>query len=1059
MNKRAMIEKAGIMIFLAIALLLVITFSSSLEAGKSAQTYDGNLTCEIKQDATSDLGIVATKDTGAWSTDVNWTIGNICPGPKICDIYSIFGFARYINAGSMNEALAGEGYFLLANSTESNTPTNGTRYLSYLNQTLEISQTLGPRWECGIGTSPTTCNTANQGFNESGRGYIVTLYAYADGFKTQVIADVFNINYTWCWTPIIHDAYVSAESATWEESLTFTINVTNPDANTTVKLWTRKIGATWTEETPNKSCENCSAQSPHDDSLSWVVSFVEADVGNWEFKFNATDDTGYSTEANVTASASSTNECVDGGNDCAFQINIVAAVEGAPDTENTTVNGVQTDAAAGWGETWNFTINASDSENNPFNMSLQVYTDSGWQTFENETCLTSCDTWGIYNFSISNFTCSNITTSGQYRFFLIDNESNSTTTTAYDFDIEQNDIELQLSAGNNSIANRSGDQLDELILRIFDQDNATYPENVNITFKVKFDAANYDAGTNVSTNSTGYSAYNFNASCSPTKYTVGDRDWKGEVTGAECYKTTASEEFNLSTRGDITLLFDEPTTANKTQEDTISFLGSTWDDCGDSLGSANVTYYANASSSSFACSDTSLIGANAFRCNYVTDLTTPEGWYNLTLNSNATYHYDNHTNNTGSPGGYFYLLPKYELSSPTAYPTTQGWGNPNWQFNVTASSGDANNIINVTLYMGTGVNPTTVCNATYSCYNQTPLNCSTCSGQSMYWERNFTYEDQGQWFYQFKMDNPGTTESTSGTTNYITVDKDNVNITYGGAGNESNVTRNQTSQLLVARVYDKDKDSYNVTGPNATVVFKLLHVDYPDNDEKIIGISTTNSTGHAVLNFSFEVCEGWVGGDQLWKAEINGSEENYNTNSSDGNYTIELVKQGCTTEIDVYPAAGVLVPTQAFENNNFSVNATITSWQAKSQDSWTIANTTEPSTAASWIIYNQSQYLGNVTQGAYDKITWNVTPTTVGSGFKMNVFANSSNGGNDSLNSSGTFTVYKEYPSTAPEELIAPKSITPNNSLDLTWPSCDIGNYRVASITTKRIAIHIPHSK
>src|SRR3989339_871395 len=242
-------------------------------------------------------------------------------------------------------------------------------------------------------------------------------------------------------------------------------------------------------------------------------------------------------------------------------------------------------------------------------------------------------------------------------------------------------------------------------------------------------------------------------------------------------------------------------TRNYTQEEIISFLGATTDDCGDALTST-VIYNANLSAiSGFVCNDTTQVGANAFTCDY-------------SINSQKT------------------------------------------------------------------------------------------------WFRNFTSSNQGQWFYQFKMDDPSVT-STSGTTNYIDITKDSTNLSYGGQGNGTTVIYLSQGKNLSVRVYDFDKGSYNVTGPSATVTFKLLHDSYAD-DEKIIGSAITNSSGYADFYFNMSDCS-YIDGLQKWVGEINSSEPNYGSNISE-NFTITLQTTGCEATVD---ASNVLVPSEAFQNNLF----------------------------------------------------------------------------------------------------------------------------------------------
>ena len=141
---------------------------------------------------------------------------------------------------------------------------------------------------------------------------------------------------------------------------------------------------------------------------------------------------------------------------------------------------------------------------------------------------------------------------------------------------------------------------------------------------------------------------------------------------------------------------------NFTQEDTVPFLGYTVDDCGDAL-STNVTYYARSSANEYNCNSTAAIvpiGANAYSCDWVTILNTVRGYYNASMNSSTAYHYANSTLRSSAPG-LFYLFPLKKLESASVTPTTAGWGYPNWNFSVISSSGDPDNIYNVSVYIGT----------------------------------------------------------------------------------------------------------------------------------------------------------------------------------------------------------------------------------------------------------------------------------------------------------------------------------------------------------------------
>ncbi|MBU2562580.1 MAG: hypothetical protein KKF68_02885, partial [Nanoarchaeota archaeon] len=1007
MNKRGLIKISIILIVIALIILSVLILSKYVSAAKADQSYYGNLTCEQAEDSIIWSAAASKADVDPEGKNIyyNWEMGTPCFGTKDCDVIKIETNARYIwPPDVVRTPSTGDCYVQIGNSSESvvlgevYTEWAGIRYAAYLNKSsMAGGEIYGPDWQYGLGGNPNTLDTEGQGFNDSTILYAVRIRSVGVGgaVKAGYIADAFGIRYDWCWTPIVYDANVSFESAIYEGNVfNFTINVTNPGANTTVKLWARKIGEDWAQKGDTQYCDNCVKLR-----LGFPITFGSGDVGNWEFKFNATDNQSYSIEAgNSLVIGTVTDECLDASNDCKFTVeNVEQGATGRPEFENPTVS----PSIGGWGETFNFSVNVSYpvEGGGDINLTLTVGTADGVLDRDVRNCPYPCTTSTRFYFNVSNFTCADISTA-YYNFTAVN--SNGTSYSATNpFTIERDDILFEYVAGNNTVANRSENQLDTLIVRIKDTDNNTYINGTNATFTVTIDGSTPDSGTANTSNTSGDISYFFNPICTP-KYAVGDQDWQATVGATEtCYKGNTSEEYNLSVRGDIKLTINEPTgTDNYTQEGIISFLGSTWDDCGDSLVTTT-KYSGNTSGFGFMCDNTTTIGANAFRCNYNTNITSIEGWYNVSMFANVSFHYDNSTTSTGGDLGLFYLDPLKRLASPLAIPTTEGWGYPNWNFSVIASSGDINNVYNVSLYMAQSVNPNTVCTAP-TCVNQTEINCTNCVGYQMIWFRNFNYTQQGQWFYQFKM-NDSLPTSTSGTEYYVTIGEDDTNITYGGVGNSSNVTRNSTSQVLRVRVYDKDRNSFNMTNPTATVTFKLIHADYPDidDDTKILGSNVTNDSGYAQFNFSFEDCTGWVEGNQHWVAEINTSDSNYNisTTSDIENYTIELLKPGCVVEVEVTDP--VYTPSEVFQYKNFTTNATITAWK----DTAGYVNATLNKPIASWDIFNETRTLGNISQGEEKKVKWFVNPTTSGS-YQLEVFANSSNAGNDTRNSS-SFTVYK----------------------------------------------------
>ena len=583
-NKRGLIQKSVIWIFLVLALIILLYGTQQTSAAtKANQYYVGNLTCENSTDTI--LWTVLTTKSKFNNIYLNWTPSTPCPGTKNCDMISLYTYTRYSSVGTATFTIAGAGLTQIANTSQSPMPTNAggdseaapaawgsVRYVGYLNNSaVAIGEIIGPRLECGNespGQQNNTCNTAGKGYNRSYFNYSVRVQGGQDRSNSRMLLDDFNIKYPWCWTPLIYDATVSPPSAEYDDQFTFTINVTNPGATTTVYLWTRPVGGSWVQAGSSQECVNCARTK----KTFTVSNFGSGDIGNREFKFNATDGT-YSAEAGNPATLGTlTNECLDSGNDCVFTITDVAAQPGAPTFTAETVNGVTLGASEGWGTNWTFAVNVSNpaGETREINLTLLLNTGAGWVDKKSQICNSPCSTSTRFNFSVDDFGClSNLPLSAQYQFSA-NNSNGTSSTTARGFTIEKDDIDFIYVQGNNTISNRSGNQITTFILGVNDTDKAPSGEylssGTNITFSVKYTGTNYHTDNNfiIPTNSTGYANFNFNATCDAEysgapKFLVGERQWKAETpTTIQCYKNVTSKIFNTSIRGDILLNLAKP---------------------------------------------------------------------------------------------------------------------------------------------------------------------------------------------------------------------------------------------------------------------------------------------------------------------------------------------------------------------------------------------------------------------------------------------------------------------------------------------------------------------
>ena len=309
-----------------------------------------------------------------------------------------------------------------------------------------------------------------------------------------------------------------------------------------------------------------------------------------------------------------------------FSVTLTITVGNAyPRYYNETVNGVTSGYTAGWGGQWNFSISVNDTEGDDLNISLQVNTTGIYQEIGRANCSACSGAAQQFNFTYTNFSCANINPSAQYRFLVSDNSSNTNTTTLHTFTVEKDDVIFEHVLGNDSIANRSGSQIDVFKLRVYDTDNATYTMNLtNITFSVMRDGVTWGAGALNTTNTSGDVIFNFDSTCSP-RYEVGSRNWKAEVLSSTCYKDAVSSIFDLTIIGDIASVLTKPKYnyesggQNFTQEQTISFLGSSVDDCGTALtlnitlAAEEIKFYGIHPEITYNCTQgIELVGSNAY---------------------------------------------------------------------------------------------------------------------------------------------------------------------------------------------------------------------------------------------------------------------------------------------------------------------------------------------------------------------------------------------------------------------------------------------------------------
>ncbi|MBN2331146.1 MAG: hypothetical protein JXC85_05005, partial [Candidatus Aenigmarchaeota archaeon] len=683
--------------------------------------------------------------------------------------------------------------------------------------------------------------------------------------------------------------------------------------------------------------------------------------------------------------------------------------------ENSTVDPITGE----WGSNFSFNVTSKTNSQYYINFSLRIDsspTGSFDEVIESHLVNVTGE-WKTINFSWDP-ECGDKGT----KYFKIkgdDYHGNVNYTTVQTFTVERDTVLLRYLDGNKTESRRGKNQTTFLVNAT--DLNGSQILGLNVTFYVMRDISTWDSGAVNSTNGSGIAMYDFLAGCSP-KYGVGYREWKAVIEDDACYKdnsTADSYYLIVNITGDIQLEFSKPDgDTNYTQEQKVPFLGATWDDCSDPLtvSTSDVIFYANHSAGAYPCAQVNKTGANAYTCDWATNITVQKGYYNTTMFAQSSGYYPNITYKLVSPG-LFYLFPVYKVQSPNIVPTYQGWGYRNWNFSVIASSGDTDPYdvqLSLAKTSPTGYTPCS------TCVNQTDISCfyPDCIDSTLYWYNNFTYQDVGTWFYKFEL----ATEATSGFDSFTLI-RDNVSIEYAD-GNESSASLTQATNLSV-RVRDIIADRYNLS-PSITVNFNL---SYDGAYNKIANSTTTDEYGYANVTFIPD-CN-YNPGEQKWFAWVAGDSA-YLGNRSE-NFTITLDLAGCNPSPTI---TQTLHPSETFQHMNFTINATLSSLVAQSSGVYVTLNVSDE-----WQTDGKTKYLGNIDLGGTKYVQWEVNATTPGT-FNIPIFANNSVGNNDT-----DYIVLTNYKHAAPGLLEAvPSTIQGGGEKTFSF-GCDAGIYRVANLT------------
>ncbi|NIO22630.1 MAG: hypothetical protein GTN38_01200, partial [Candidatus Aenigmarchaeota archaeon] len=771
-------------------------------------------------------------------------------------------------------------------------------------------------------------------------------------------------------------------------------------------------------------CNNCI-----NETFFWYCNFSDTDTGTWKYKFRM----------NNTQSGETEDETSEG----TFDVNAPPAV--SISLENVT----QYPSSGSWGGgnfTFNVTVNTTGINN--VTVYLWVGNDSAgpWELIGQDDYTIPPGGWQQLNFS-KEFTCADIWNGEHDKYFFFNATNNNGTTnetSSQSFTVTKDNVIYEVIAGNNSIANRSSSQIDTLKLRLRDTDNNTYlPAGVNVTLWISYSGPPgyvYDDGHMLVTDADGNVTYGFDANCSTDpgpEYVVGEQRWYAKVNSSDmCYYANESSVQNLTVMGDFNLTILQPDgDTNYTWGDLVYHLARVRDDCANSIDYATSVF--NISTDGYYENFTTTgIGSGLYQENWDSS-GGKEGWYNVTFIVNKTYYYDNQTSIL--PPNTFYLSTVPVLKYANVTPRQEGWGRTfNFTVKVTDEVGD--NVTTKLYVMKSG-----------EAWNQigNEINCTSCSNFTAYWEVNFTCGDVGTWFFKFEgTDQNGNYDDTSvadgeyvDDDNSFILEKNDIQITYV-EGNESNAFYNSTNVsdstsaefILFINDTDRDQPAYSPAYSSPSIKFNVTKYGigsqyYSAGDPDY---NTTNSTGHVIYHFIPD-CS-YYQQKQNWRGYVDPSDTCYKDPPS-GEYNVTVQTYGCEADLVV---SSIDSAYEIFENKTFVVKATINAIQEATSD----VNATIDVPPDWGVSPSRTLNLGIIDADSSKTANWTINITSYNSTTYFSVFANSSEGLNDTLDKS--ITVYKLLGKDNYQG--QEKNLTGNEEMTFGFP-CQAGYYRTGNLT------------
>ncbi|RLG00752.1 MAG: hypothetical protein DRN49_02540, partial [Thaumarchaeota archaeon] len=343
---------------------------------------------------------------------------------------------------------------------------------------------------------------------------------------------------------------------------------------------------------------------------------------------------------------------------------------------------------SGWGDSYNYSIQVDDVDNDDVTCTLYISTDGG-NYFESKTPITITGGHGLCSWLI-NFTCSEIGNDNYYYFVLDDGYNTVTTSTLQGPNITKDTLQISLVSGDGEEVNRNSGTL-TLKVYVYDQDKGSaVADNTPVKFNITYDGTNYLTAAEVNT-SLGYAAYDFSPDCT---YQVGYQNWTTFIEGQTCYFDSYSDTWNLTIKGTLSTQVIQPLNAEEFYRgENVSIRLNISEDCNNLIDPD----YLNVSVKSTYTNDIF----------YLQHAQESLGYYNATFNSSgkppryydirvyAEKQFHNLVDYTETDAFWIETLPTIQLIS-TSVESEQGgsvggWGET-WTFRVNVTDEDLDQV-------------------------------------------------------------------------------------------------------------------------------------------------------------------------------------------------------------------------------------------------------------------------------------------------------------------------------------------------------------------------------